>query len=226
MEQNNNLNYETVTPILVNSLLKLMGEDLFAPFRLVGGTNLSLRFGHRKSDDIDLFTDAAYGSLDFSLFENYLKSFFPYYDCPDDSGIVGFGRSYYIGIAKENAVKLDLMYTDTFFDAPEIIDNIRFATVDQIAAMKIQAIATGGRKKDWWDIHFLLEQYSLGQLMSLHKKWQPYTHDEAQLLNQLTDFTEANKYPDPICNRHLQWDCIKFDIVDTVENYITDKNQQ
>lgn len=70
MAQNNKLHYETVTPILINSLLKIMGEGLFAPFRLVGGTNLSLRFGHRKSDDIDLFTDAEYGSLDFSLFEN------------------------------------------------------------------------------------------------------------------------------------------------------------
>lgn len=220
MAHNNNLYYDTVTPILINSLLKIMGEELFAPFRLVGGTNLSLRYGHRKSDDIDLFTDAEYSSLDFSLFENYLKNNFPFYDCPDTSGIVGFGRMYYIGLDKDNCVKLDLMYTDIFFDEPETIDNIRFATVDQIAAMKMQAIATGGRKKDWWDIHFLLEQYSLARLLELHKKWQPYTHDEVQLLNLLTDFTGANKYPDPVCKRHLQWDDIKFDIVDAVEKYI------
>lgn len=49
MAHNNNLYYDTVTPILINSLLKIMGEELFAPFRLVGGTNLSLRYGHRKS---------------------------------------------------------------------------------------------------------------------------------------------------------------------------------
>jgi hypothetical protein len=225
MAQNNKLHYETVTPILINSLLKIMGEGLFAPFRLVGGTNLSLRFGHRKSDDIDLFTDAEYGSLDFSLFENYLKYSFPFYDCPDTSGIVGFGRMYFIGLDKDNCVKLDLMYTDRFFDEPEIIDNIRFASVDQIAAMKMQAIATGGRKKDWWDIHFLLEQYSLEGMLELHNKWQPYTHDEAQLLNLLTDFTGANKYPDPICNRHLQWDNIKFDIVDVVEKLNARRNQ-
>jgi len=45
-----------------------MSEELFVPFRLVGGTNLSLLYGHRKSDDIDLFTDADYGSLDFDSF--------------------------------------------------------------------------------------------------------------------------------------------------------------
>ncbi len=39
-----------------------MTIEEFAPFRLVGGTSLSLRYGHRMSDDIDLFTDAEYGS--------------------------------------------------------------------------------------------------------------------------------------------------------------------
>ena len=51
------LHYETVTPLLRETLGVLMQEELFSPFRLVGGTNLSLRYGHRKSDDIDLFTD-------------------------------------------------------------------------------------------------------------------------------------------------------------------------
>ena len=53
------LHYETVTPLLKKTLDMLMGEPLFEPFRLVGGTSLSLRYGHRKSDDIDLFTEAS-----------------------------------------------------------------------------------------------------------------------------------------------------------------------
>ena len=51
------LRYKTVTPLLKNTLQQLMSEPLFVPFRLVGGTNLSLRYGHRLSIDIDLFTD-------------------------------------------------------------------------------------------------------------------------------------------------------------------------
>ncbi len=64
------LHYETVSPMLKEILQQLMSEKLFVPFRLVGGMNLSLRYGHRKSVDIDLFTDADYGSLDFEYFEN------------------------------------------------------------------------------------------------------------------------------------------------------------
>ena len=65
------IHYNTVTPLLKEVLDILMKEETFAPFRLVGGTNLSLRLGHRMSDDIDLFTDAEYGSLDFRVFQNF-----------------------------------------------------------------------------------------------------------------------------------------------------------
>jgi hypothetical protein len=49
-------------------LANLMIADVFADFRLVGGTALSLHRGHRMSVDIDLFTDADYGSVDFHRF--------------------------------------------------------------------------------------------------------------------------------------------------------------
>ena len=70
----NTLHYETVKPLLREILDILMAEELFAPFRLVGGTNLSLRYGHRLSLDIDLFTDVEYRSLDFLSFESFLRS--------------------------------------------------------------------------------------------------------------------------------------------------------
>ena len=50
------LHYNTVTPLLRKILADLMIADVFADFRLVGGTALSLYRGHRMSVDIDLFT--------------------------------------------------------------------------------------------------------------------------------------------------------------------------
>ena len=78
------LQYQTVKPILRSTLERLMEIDEFKPFRLVGGTSLSLRYGHRMSDDIDLFTDAEYGSLDFQLLQDILRREFPY--CQGDCG--------------------------------------------------------------------------------------------------------------------------------------------
>lgn len=218
MKTGNTLHYETVSPLLINSLRKLMESEAFKPFRLVGGTNLSLQFGHRISDDIDLFTDAPYGSLDFSLFEKYLEMTFPFVETPFSSDIVGFGKMYYIGLNTKNEVKLDLMYTDEFFSPAIVIDGIRFASPEQVAAMKMQAIATGGRKKDWWDIHMLLDHYTLEEMIDLHKRWQPWTHDRNHLLEELTKFSAADQQPDPKCLLGKDWDFIKIDIIDAVSD--------
>lgn len=72
------LYWNTVKPILKEVLTILMHEKSFDPFRLVGGTSLSLQLGHRMSDDIDLFTDEAYGSLDFTAIDKFLRNTFKY----------------------------------------------------------------------------------------------------------------------------------------------------
>ena len=103
-----------------------MEIDEFNPFRLVGGTSLSLRYGHRMSDDIDLFTDAEYGSLNFHLLQDILRSEFPY--CQGDCGeIVGFGTSYLVGNSKDENVKVDLFYTDPFIRSMDQFSTIRIS---------------------------------------------------------------------------------------------------
>ena len=143
-----------------------MEIDEFKPFRLVGGTSLSLRYGHRMSDDIDLFTDAEYGSLDFQLLQDILHREFPY--CQGDCGeIIGFGTSYFIGNSKDDNVKVDLFYTDPFIRSLEQLDKIRMASVDDIVAMKMDIISRGGRKKDFWDLHMLRVSVSAILLLSI-----------------------------------------------------------
>lgn len=214
------IHYNTVTPLLKEVLDILMKEETFAPFRLVGGTNLSLRLGHRMSDDIDLFTDAEYGSLDFRIFENFLANRFSYYEKIDKTSIVGFGRGYYIGNSADECVKLDLMYTDKFLKDAEINNGIRMASVDDIVAMKINAISGGGRKKDFWDIHKLLESYDLKQMLELHKRRHEWEHEDEQVLNSLINFEEANEMEDPICLEYKDWDNIKLDIINEVTSFV------
>lgn len=219
MADNSYLHYETVTPLLKEILGILMGEESFAPFRLVGGTNLSLRYGHRKSVDIDLFTDAEYRSLDFRVFERFLQSHFPYYDCSDTTSIIGFGRGYYIGPSEQEAIKLDLMYTDPFLKAADCIDGIRMASIEDIIAMKMNVVSRGGRKKDFWDLHMLLTEYPLAKMFALHARRHEWEHNTDELLERLTDFRMADEDPDPACLRGLDWSDIKLDLVDAVEAF-------
>jgi hypothetical protein len=209
-----NLFYNTVTPLLRKTLFELMEEPIFAPFRLVGGTNLSLRYGHRLSIDIDLFTDSAYDSLDFKVFESYLRSNYPYYDCIDNGTIVGMGRGYYVGNSSMDSVKIDLMYADPFIKEVEMRDGLRMASVDDIVAMKMNVVSRGGRKKDFWDLHFLLNFYDVPHMFALHEKRHEWEHDSVQLLQMFTDFKIANETPDPICLLGKDWDYIKLDLIE------------
>lgn len=214
----NKLHYNTVTSLLKDILQQLMAEPLFEPFRLVGGTNLSLRFGHRISVDIDLFTDAEYRSLDFGAFEQYLQKAFPFYYYGNDNGaIVGMGRSYFIGQSADDYVKLDLMYADPFIRDSEIINGIRMASTDDIVAMKMNVISRGGRKKDFWDIHYLLRQYTFEQMLNLHAQRHEWEHDEESLIRTFRNFSIADEMPDPICLLGKDWDNIKIDLIEISE---------
>ena len=207
------LQYRTVKPILRSTLERLMRIDEFRPFRLVGGTSLSLRYGHRISDDIDLFTDAEYGSIDFQLLQEILRREFPY--CQGDCGeIVSFGTSYLVGNSKEDNVKLDLFYTDPFIRPMEQIESIRMASLDDIVAMKMDVMSRGGRKKDFWDLHILRNKYTIEQMLSLYKERYPYGATDEECIAGLTNFSVADSDPDPTCLLGKIWQLIKLDFVE------------
>jgi hypothetical protein len=215
---NNTIRYQTVTPILLSILQKLMQAEELKLFRLVGGTSLSLQLGHRQSVDIDLFTDAEYGSIDFSAIDLFLNKTFSYIDSIN-TGIVGMGKSYFIGESAQQCIKLDLFYTDHFIRPVLVIDGLRLADLEEITAMKIDVIARGGRKKDFWDIHELLETFTIGQMLKLHQERYPYSHNRDETIRQLVQFEDADNDFDPICVKHKYWELIKLDIHEKLEDF-------
>lgn len=85
------------------------------------------------------------------------------------------GKSHSVGTDKNNVIKLDVFYTDTFIQAPLIADEIRMATTEEIIAMKIDVVQRIGRKKDFWDLHELLYQYNISTMLFLHQRRTLYT---------------------------------------------------
>lgn len=212
----NNLYYNSINPLLLSVLKTLMANDELKDFRLVGGTALSLYRGHRKSTDIDLFTDAEYESINFNKIDTFLRKEYPYVDTSSDD-IIGFGKSYFVGDSKENCIKLDIFYTDNFIDSAIVIDDIRLASVEEIIAMKLDVVSRGGRKKDFWDIHELMEDYTADKMFSLHERRYPYGHDRTKMKNNFTQFENADVDFDPICLRGKYWELIKVDIIDFID---------
>ena len=209
------LHYKTVNDLLKEGLLQLMAAKEFETFRLVGGTSLSLQIGHRESIDIDLFSDVDYGKIDFEAIEMYLESNFKYLDHLSNS-IPGMGKSYLVGEDKDNTLKLDIFYTDKFYC---LEDTIRMATIEEIIAMKLDVVQRGGRKKDFWDLHELFENYSLTQMLDLHEQRYPYSHDRDLIIQNFTDFSLADDEFNPICFKGKYWEFIKEDIEEIIVKF-------
>lgn len=195
----------------------LTGHQLFQSFRLVGGTALSLQRGHRMSDDIDLFTDAPYGSIDFHAIDTLFRDTFKYVSALQPVPI-GMGTSYLVGKSEKNTVKVDLYYTDTFIQPALKFGPYRLATVDEIIAMKMDVVQRLARKKDFWDIHELLDTYTPAQMIELHKQRYHYGHDKALIRKKFADFSRADQDFAPVCLRGKHWELIKLDIDQAIEN--------
>lgn len=201
----------TVSDLLWNSLQQLMAAEEFNQFRLVGGTSLSLQLGHRESVDIDLFTDAEYGSINFHLLESKLDELFPFVDgSPID--VVGMGKSYFVGNSKIDLVKLDLFYTDNFISPFVLEQGVRFCSTEDIAAMKLEVIANNGRKKDFWDLHELLNVYTLNEMFGFYGQRNPYGATREELRLKIVDFTNADDDFTPNCFKQKEWELIKLDL--------------
>ncbi|ROI14231.1 nucleotidyl transferase AbiEii/AbiGii toxin family protein [Epilithonimonas hominis] len=211
------LYYSTVSPDLKSVLKIVMDSDILKPFRLVGGTSLSLQLGHRISIDIDLFTDSDYGSLNFEDIETFLKSKFSF--IVFSSELTSFGKSYFIGSSENNAVKLDVFYSDPFIDDELLIDNFRLASLKDITAMKIEVIQNGGRKKDFWDLHELLNYFSLEEMLAFHKIRYPFSHDSDLIIKNFTNFQIADEDFEVLCLKGKHWEVIKSDFENLIKKF-------
>ena len=216
------LHYNTIKEELYTVLSQLMTAKEFETFRLVGGTSLSLQLGHRISVDIDLFTDAEYKSVDFDVIDKFLRNNFWYVDTPF-FGEVAMGKSYYVGIEEDRAVKLDLYYTDPFIRPVREIDSIRLAHIEDIIAMKLEVISNGGRKKDFWDIDELFRIYTLENMLDFYEERYPYSYTKEDILKSLVLFESADEEPNPISFKDKPWQIIKLDIEANVKRY-SEKN--
>lgn len=106
-----------------------------------------------------------------------------------------------------------MLYTDPYIYPSLEIDGIRMATIEEIIAMKVDIIQRGGRKKDFWDLHELIDKYPLQQMIALHETRYPYTHDEIAIREKFTNFEIADGEADPNCLHGKHWELIKLDFL-------------
>ena len=162
---------------------KLMVDETFASFNLVGGTALALKIGHRKSIDIDLFNGTDFNA---QVTADYLTAHY------NVSRIQTISNGVFCLI---DGIKMDLVaHKYPLVEDVEIIDGVRMVSLRDIGAMKLNAIYNNGtRLKDFVDVYALLENFSLQELLEASEKKYPENNivmvKHALLHHEDIDFT-------------------------------------
>ena len=174
-----------------------MNEPLLADTRLVGGTALALLLGHRSSIDLDLF---GHFSCDDIELRNVLASY---------GKLQVINTSTNVKLFTINGVKVDIVnYDSPWIEEMITEDGLRLASVPEIAAMKVRAIVGRGTRKDFVDLYYLLQQFSISDILNLFRKKYPDVNDFIAI-RSLTYFEDAEQAPMPLMLTSDSWDAMK-----------------
>ena len=203
------LSYCTVEPHTLELLKLLCQEPYLKECRLVGGTALALQYGHRQSVDLDMF-----GSFDPEenyLFDVVLKPYAKVKKIKDKPNIK---------ICFMDEVKVDFVNYSIYSWLDDAVeeDGLRLASLKDIAAMKINAIEGRGSKKDFIDIYFLLQHYSLKEILDFYSQKYP-NYSIYRALMSLTYFADADPKETPTMFEDVSWEEIKTYIKQQVASY-------
>ena len=205
------LHTQTVEPATLELIKILQSKEYLTNFYLVGETALALLYGHRKSIDIDLFTNADFDAL---YFMEQLQHDF----------------AFQVNLTARNTIKgaIDRIKVDIlahrypYISEPIEYKGIRLLSEPDIIAMKLNAIAVSGqRSKDFIDIYYALEKFSLKQMLTFYQTKYSQNNDN-HILKSIVYFEEVElaDWPIVLNNPKLLWAKVKKRIEEAVINYM------
>lgn len=212
--------YDTVSTPLLSILRKLMASEVFKDFRLVGGTALALQRGHRRSVDIDLFTDLEYAEMPVAAMRDYLEKEFPVHKGTESMDMPSNGYHIFLSEGQEPPIKADFFYTEPFIFPTIEEDGLRIADQREIAAMKLGVIGNKiYRQKDYWDIHDLLESYSLSEMIQWAEQRDPYSFTKEDIIEGLMQVDQVQESPMGIVSLKplSYWELMVLDLKEEVK---------
>lgn len=187
------LHLATLAPSTLGLLRRIQSQAAFADTRLVGGAALALHFGHRTSIDLDLFGSwEPLPPLELAL-SNCAAS------------VMKTGGEESLQFFTVDGVKIDCVTYPYKWLRPAVVsDGIRLADIPDIAAMKLAAATNRGTRKDFVDVYFLLQKYSLRQMLDWYVEKYPDGNDYL-VLRSLVYFDDAELEPMPNMLTPVEW---------------------
>ena len=174
---------------------KLIAEELHSGFYLAGGTALALQLAHRRSVDFDFFAPDSFDSaVKVRELDHAGKFELSHLDKNTVNGSLdGIRLSFF-------------QYSYRLLQPLMSYKTLAVARKLDIAAMKVQAVAGRGSRKDFIDLYFLLKEYSLEKILDAHSdKFGSRLANRYHALKSLVYFADAENEPLPRMLLPVSW---------------------
>ncbi len=202
------LQLKTIHTDTFELLQKLSATEILNTFALAGGTALALQLGHRISIDLDFLTAQTFDS---SLL---LETIGLQFDV--ENGATGKNSASMFVSYKDTCIKTDfLRHNYPLLNPINKIEGVSMCSLEDIAAMKLNAIANRGAKKDFYDIYSLLDSFEINAMLSLFRKKYKQMND-LTVVKSLVYFDDAELEPDPVTLLGITWKDVKLRLVQIV----------
>ena len=198
------LHWEAAPSGMADLMTSLSSTLATTDFYLAGGTALALLEGHRVSVDLDFFS-ASFDQPDglLAMVENEHSAAKVTLVAP---------RTLYLEIDSIVVSFLGYRYPVVAPPLEPDANLLPFASREDIAAMKLAAIASRGSRKDFVDLWWLLSKYwSLTDSLKFFRtKFK--TRDVGHVIRSLVYFDDAESEPPLRLIAEVEWEAVKRDL--------------
>jgi hypothetical protein len=202
---------QAVEAATLELLKSLQSKVYLKGFYLAGGTALALYTGHRKSIDIDLFSNFDFDAAQMMEFiqQDYTLQLF--YTAP--------------GTLKGSIENINvdfIAHKYSYLNESLNIGGIGLLSEPDIIAMKLNAISVSGqRSKDFIDIYFALDKYTMADMIKFYQTKYNQAGDMHVLKSLIYfDDVDLSDWPVLLSNPDLKWDKIKTRIEKKVLSFL------
>ena len=196
------LHWETATPLMREVMQTVGQSDLVPRFYLAGGTALALQLGHRRSVDLDFFseTDEVRPEMHRQALR-VLKAFHP--------TIVEQAWGNLLLIIENLRVGF-FGYGYPLVTPPLQAEGVPLASLTDIGLMKMDALVTRASRKDFYDLYAIAQRIPLRDLLDLAPVKYPSVRDfEAMVVRYMVYFDRAEQEEPLSLLEAVDWATVK-----------------
>ncbi|MBN1642105.1 MAG: nucleotidyl transferase AbiEii/AbiGii toxin family protein [Anaerolineae bacterium] len=200
----NELHWEAITGGMRRVLRTIGDSALSARFYLAGGTALALQLGHRRSVDLDLFSEQDEVRTETHLqVLRTLRTFRP--------TLVEQEWGNLVLILEQIGLRVGFFgYGYRLAEQPARAEGVALASLTDIGLMKLDAIASRASRKDFIDLYAIAAHVPLRVLLDRAPDKYPGVRDfEAMVVRHLAYFERAEREAQPEMLHAITWETVK-----------------